>query len=121
MYSPQAPSIIVNCERTHSNLLQIVAEEDGLRLRFLSDAGLKLDLELVGEEFLPHADYPETADILHQAFTHNVWDADLLWSIATMHEDHLVTALGHWALHNDDAWKSDSPDFVNQAPTADVA
>jgi|SRR6185369_6766903 len=119
----QEISITINCHRTHSNLLRINAEaEEGVRLDFLQTANSNGEANQVGlSQFISYAEYPELRDLVQVTSFDTIWDPDLLWSLATMHEDHLVTALGHYALHTDDAWQSDQPDFVNPTQQADVA
>jgi hypothetical protein len=117
----QAPSIIVNCSRTHSNLLQVVAELDGLYLFFLNQPSRDAEPEIVGEgDFIDYETNPEARDIVQITTFVTYWDPDMLWSIASLHEDCAMTPLGHYALYNDNLWASDSIP-VGNAPQESVA
>ncbi len=117
---PQAPSIIVNCPRTNSNLLQVTKWEDGLELAFLyEDSGDQPTFINGDPQFMTYADYPELREIARVTSFDTIWDADLLWSLATINEDHAVTPLGHYALHNDGMWDAaETPDFINGSDEA---
>ena len=114
--TPPQISIIINCPRTNSNLLQIIVGTEGLHLYFLAEDERRI---VGGREFMPYAEYPELRDVARVTTFDVIWDADLLWSLATLNEDHAVTPLGHYALHNDDCWQAATlPDQVNGSDEA---
>lgn len=117
------PSITVNCPRTHSNLLHIEANEEGVTITFLQERWDGTERAVIGatEKFL-YADNPDLRDIVRITPFDEVWNTDLLWALATMHEDHAVTILGHYALSDDNFWQAETaPDFTNVGPEVGAA
>ncbi|MCA0453401.1 MAG: hypothetical protein LCI00_05460 [Chloroflexi bacterium] len=108
-------SIVVNCQRTHSNLLRIDVGTDGLYLFFLNVPTLHATPEIVGMgEFLSFADYPAFRDIRTVYTFDTVWDEDMLCAISTLHEDYSITLAGVAAVQQDELWEPErEPDFVN--------
>ena len=121
--SPQTQSsIVVNCDRQHSNLLRITVATDGLYLFFLHEPYPGGTPVMVGEgDFMPYSDYPDMRDIVRRSQFDEVWSADMLCAIATLHEDYSITLAGIAAAGDDSLWRSDEPDFVNLPQQADVA
>lgn len=113
----QVPSITINCQRTCSNLLQLQVNDRGVALNFIEQTSHYV----VAQDFLPFSEYPELKELVTVTAFDTVWDGDLLWSIASLEEDHAITPLGHYTLHTDSAWKSDAPDFTNLPAESSVA
>lgn len=118
----KSPQIIVNCARIHSNLLQVICEFDGLYLFFLKQESPDHEPVMVGEGDIIDLDTnPEFRDIVTVTPFTTYWNPDLLWSIASLNEDHAITPAGIEAIGDDALWKSDEPDFRNLPQQADVA
>jgi len=115
-------TIIINCARTNSNLLQLAIEHDGIYLFFLKQDALNMEPVMIGEgEFIDFDTNPECREIMTTTPFTTFWDPDLLWSIATANEDHAITPLGLAAVADNSLWVSDDPDFTNLPSVAEVA
>lgn len=72
-------SIIVNCQREDSNLLQIVKDYDGLYMFWLRQTAPDAEPDFMGEgEFISFDNHPEFKGIVTSAVCGEVWDLDML-------------------------------------------
>lgn len=113
--SPQQSSIVVNCQRTHSNLLRITVCPDGLYLFFLNEGHPGATPVMVGEgDFMPYSEYPDFQNIVRRSMFDHVWDADMLYSITVLNEDYPITLAGLAAIGDENLWEPErEPDFIN--------